>query len=77
MVSTQRAEQFMREKSINFFFETSAKSGENVEDVFITASKILFFKFKDKFDQMVSLFPNPLTEGKNASIERRRKRQKT
>ncbi len=52
MVTTARAQQFMKEKSINFFFETSAKSGENVEEVFITAAKILYYRFREKFDQM-------------------------
>jgi GTPase SAR1 family protein len=53
-VSVERVEAFMREKGIQFHFETSAKSGENIENLFITASKILYHNFKDKIAQMVS-----------------------
>ena len=37
----------------NIYFETSAKSGENVEDVFIMAAKVLYDNFKDKIQKMV------------------------
>ena len=47
-VSQDRVEQFKREKGIMFSFETSAKTGENIETVFTTASKILYHNFKDK-----------------------------
>jgi Ras-related protein Rab-14 len=53
-VSVDRVEAFKREKGIQFHFETSAKSGENIENLFITASKILYHNFKDKIAQMVS-----------------------
>mmetsp|Transcript_11085 Transcript_11085/g.16866 ORF Transcript_11085/g.16866 Transcript_11085/m.16866 type:complete len:120 (-) Transcript_11085:21-380(-) len=51
-VSQERVEQFKREKGIMFSFETSAKTGENIEEVFVTASKILFTQFKDKIAEM-------------------------
>ncbi len=54
-VSLDRVEAFKREKGIHFHFETSAKTGENIESLFITASKILYHNFKDKIAQMVSL----------------------
>ena len=47
-VSQERVEAFKREKGIQFHFETSAKTGENIESLFITASKILYHNFKDK-----------------------------
>jgi GTPase SAR1 family protein len=55
-VSAERVEAFKREKGIKFHFETSAKTGENIENLFITASKILYHNFKDKIAQMVSKF---------------------
>ena len=51
-VSLERVEAFKRERGIQFHFETSAKTGENIETLFITASKILYHNFKDKIAQM-------------------------
>ena len=53
-VSIDRVEQFKRERGIQFSFETSAMTGENIEELFIIASKILYNNFKDKIAQMVS-----------------------
>ena len=53
-VSVDRVEKFKREKGIKFYFETSAKTGENIENLFILASKILYHTFKDKVAEMVS-----------------------
>jgi GTPase SAR1 family protein len=53
-VSLDRVEKFKREKNITFAFETSAMTGENIEDLFIMASKILYNNFKDKIAQLVS-----------------------
>jgi GTPase SAR1 family protein len=53
-VSLDRVEKFKREKNIQFHFETSAMTGENIEDLFIMASKILYNNFKDKIAQLVS-----------------------
>lgn len=47
-VSLERVEAFKKERGIIFSFETSAKTGENIESLFITASKILYNNFKDK-----------------------------
>merc|ERR1719329_1947315 len=51
-VTHERVEAFKRERGIIFSFETSAKTGENIESLFITASKILYNNFKDKIAQM-------------------------
>merc|ERR1711957_425474 len=51
-VTLERVEAFKRERGIIFSFETSAKTGENIESLFITASKILYNNFKDKIAQM-------------------------
>lgn len=53
-VSQDRVEKFKKEKGILFHFETSAMTGENIEDLFIMASKILYHNFKDKIAQLVS-----------------------
>lgn len=55
-VSLDRVEKFKREKNIHFHFETSAMTGENIEDLFIMASKFLYHNFKDKIAQLVSEF---------------------
>jgi len=47
-VSQDRVEKFKREKGIHYSFETSAMTGENIEDLFIMASKLLYNNFKDK-----------------------------
>ena len=41
-VSTSKGEQFAREKGLHGFFETSAKSGEGVEETFMSAARMLF-----------------------------------
>jgi hypothetical protein len=47
-VSLDRVEKFKRDRNIQFHFETSAKTGENIENLFIFASKMLYYNFKDK-----------------------------
>ena len=46
-VTYERAAAFCKEKSIDKFFETSAKTGQNVEDTFSLAAKELYLTFKD------------------------------
>lgn len=41
-VSTTKGEQFAREKGLHGFFETSAKTGQGVEDTFMSAARMLF-----------------------------------
>ena len=47
-VSQDKVQAFMKENNIKFYFETSAKTGENIEDLFCFASKVLYHSFKDK-----------------------------
>jgi len=54
-VSLAQAEEFKKKHQIPFFIETSAKSGENVETVFLMASKILYSNYKDKIESLVSV----------------------
>ena len=51
-VSLERVEKFKKDRGIMFHFETSAKTGENIENLFIFASKVLYHNFKDKIAQM-------------------------
>ena len=55
-VTLDRVEKFKSDRGIMFHFETSAKTGENIENLFIFASKVLYDFNKDKIDQMVSSF---------------------
>ena len=47
-VSHDRVEKFKRDRNILYSFETSAKTGECIENLFIFASKILYSSNKDK-----------------------------
>ena len=52
-VSHSEAENFYRDHDMNFFLEASAKTGINVEKIFVEASKILFDEYsrlKNKID---------------------------
>ena len=51
-MSTEKAEAFRARHNIPFFIETSAKTGENVEEIFTMASKLLYHNFKDKIAVM-------------------------
>ena len=53
-VQKDRAIEFAKQHAIHKVFETSAKTGENIENLFIFASKVLYDFNKDKIDQMVS-----------------------
>ena len=55
-VSLERVEKFKKDRGIMFHFETSAKTGENIENLFIFASKVLYHNFKDKMKlQIITL----------------------
>lgn len=54
-VKREQAQEFCRKNNIAFFLETSAKTGENVQKVFLLASKILYRTNRDTISEMVSL----------------------
>ena len=43
-VSYEQGEKFKKEKGIEYFIETSAKTNENVQEAFIIAAKMLYMK---------------------------------
>jgi GTPase SAR1 family protein len=47
-VSTEKGQKFATDKGLSGFFETSAKSGVNVELTFVTAARRLFKKYYRK-----------------------------
>lgn len=56
-VPREQAEAFALKYKINYYVETSAKTGENVQQVFLLAAKMLYTSNKDMIADMVS---NPL-----------------
>ncbi|CAD8166388.1 unnamed protein product [Paramecium pentaurelia] len=44
-VEKQEAESFMNNNQFSLFFETSAKTGENVEEAFVQAAKLVLLKY--------------------------------
>lgn len=45
VISYEEGERKMKEKQLNFFFETSAKDGSNIEKAFTEAGKQLFLQY--------------------------------
>ena len=63
-VDKQKAEQFKKEQNLNFFEETSAKTGFNAKNVFIEAAKVLYEEhliYKDRASRPGSMNPIPFT----------------
>eukprot|EP00347_Sterkiella_histriomuscorum_P007111 403350220 len=50
-VSYEKGEQFRREKGIEYFIETSAKTNENVQESFIVAAKMLYKKHQERIQK--------------------------
>lgn len=53
-VTTEDGLNLMREKLFSNFFETSAKTGQNVKELFQAITKHLYLNNKDKLDRFVS-----------------------
>lgn len=53
-VFDHEGENLMHEKSMDNVFETSARTGQNVQEVFETLTKHLYLENKSKLDQFVS-----------------------
>lgn len=51
-VPVEQAEAFASKNRIHYFVETSAKTGENVQDVFLLAAKMLYTTNKDMITDM-------------------------
>ncbi len=51
-VSNAEAEEFRKENGIHFYFETSSKTGFNIERVFKTSAKMLFHNYYSKILNM-------------------------
>ena len=53
-VTREGAELFRQENQIDFFAETSAKTGDNVQMVFLLAAKMLFTKNRHRLSEIAS-----------------------
>ncbi len=53
-VTNTKAEEFRMRHNIDYFVETSAKTGENVEILFTMAGRLLYERFNSKFSDLVS-----------------------
>ena len=54
MVQTEEALSFMRNNGFSHYLETSAKSGQNVNELFETITKHLFLTHEENLDKFVS-----------------------
>ena len=73
VISKQQAEEYKEEYDLNYFKETSAKTGMNAQEIFIEAARVLYKDYdlyrkekKDKTEQTTKLtnkkFENKKTE---------------
>ena len=70
-VSQEAAEEYAKENLFAHSGETSAKSGQNVEELFLRAAKMLYLKHKDEWDNVNKPKGERITrrEGPNESKE--------
>ena len=54
-VTIEKANTYAKEAGISHVWETSAKTGERVEDIFITAAKMLYSQNKHEIEEKVSV----------------------
>jgi Ras-related protein Rab-2A len=62
-VTKEEANSFVQEHNIDFFIETSAKTGFNAQNVFLEAAKTLYLehlKYKDRASRTTSLLNNSI-----------------
>lgn len=52
-VYLEHALAFKKENALLYFAETSAKSGENVDKLFVDIAKFIFQKYKDRLHKMI------------------------
>lgn len=52
-VSHEDGLQFKKRNNLLYFTETSAKSGENIDKMFIDLAKFIYLKYKDQFNNMI------------------------
>jgi len=62
-VSIDKANTYAKESGIKHVWETSAKTGERVEDIFITAAKMLYVQNKHNLEEKVIFRHNSLGKG--------------
>jgi len=70
-VPTEKGQQFYKDNKLDFFLETSAKTGINVEDVFTSAAKILYrehMNYKDRISRPDSFIKLPNLANENQEI---------
>jgi small GTP-binding protein len=70
VVSKEMVENFSKNNNIQFFFETSAKTGFNAQNVFIEASKLLYEQHLQHQERLSKQDPLlQLSNGKNNELE--------
>lgn len=52
-VTFEDALAFQQKNNILYFAETSAKSGDNIDKLFIDAAKFIYLKYKDQLHKMI------------------------
>ena len=72
-VSKKEGEKFAKENNIDFFIETSAKTGENLKAIFIEAAKILYLSHKKEIEEIKE---RELEEIKERELEELKEKEK-
>ena len=64
-MSTEEAKQLYNDLEMDYFIESSAKTGLNAKEIFIQAAKLLFYEYQ----QLLHLQENVKKEHKNKKLE--------